>query len=108
MNLAVVTSGFLPIPATKGGAVENLVVNLINENEKKHNLDFTIFSIYDEKAIEESKKYKYAKFIFLKVNSLAKILDKVVFPVPLGPKNIYACVKELYLTEFNKVFTIVF
>lgn len=86
MNLAVVTSGFLPIPATKGGAVENLVVNLINENEKKHNLDFTIFSIYDEKAIEESKKYKYAKFIFLKVNSLAKILDKVVFFIA---KNIF-------------------
>ena len=86
MNLAVVTSGFLPIPATKGGAVENLVVNLINENEKKHNLDFTIFSIYDEKAIEESKKYKYSNFIFLKVNSLAKILDKVVFFIA---KNIF-------------------
>ena len=79
MNLAVVTSGFLPIPATKGGAVENLVVNLINENEKAHNLDFTIFSIYDENAVEEAKQYKYTNFEFIKINWLVKLLDKHVF-----------------------------
>lgn len=79
MNLAVVTSGFLPVPATKGGAVENLIVNLINENEKKHNLDFTIFSIYDEKAVEEARKYKYTNFVFIKVNWLARLLDKQLF-----------------------------
>ena len=33
MKLAIITSGFLPVPASKGGAVENLIVNLLNENE---------------------------------------------------------------------------
>lgn len=79
MNLAVVTSGFLPIPATKGGAVENLVVNLLNVNEKERNLDFTIFSIYDKKAVEDSKKYKFTKFEFLRVNFFVKLLDKLLF-----------------------------
>lgn len=79
MNLAVVTSGFLPVPATKGGAVENLVVNLINENEKKHNLDFTIFSIYSKEAVEEAKQYKYTNFEYIKVNWLARLLDKHLF-----------------------------
>ncbi len=32
-EIAVITSGFLPIPASKGGAVENLIQNIINENE---------------------------------------------------------------------------
>ena len=31
-KIAIVTSGFLPVPATKGGAVENLIVNIINVN----------------------------------------------------------------------------
>ena len=29
---AFITSGFLPVPATSGGAVETLVQNLIDEN----------------------------------------------------------------------------
>ena len=33
-KIAIITSGFLPVPASKGGAVENIVVNLLNENEK--------------------------------------------------------------------------
>ena len=31
MKIAVITSGFLPVPPTKGGAVENLLYNLIRE-----------------------------------------------------------------------------
>ena len=79
MNLAVITSGFLPIPATKGGAVENLVVNLLNENEKNPKMKFTIFSIFESKAFIESKKYKNTSFIFIKPNIITRIFDKIVF-----------------------------
>ena len=94
MNLAVVTSGFLPIPATKGGAVENLVINLINKNEEDHNLDFTIFTIYDEKAVEEANKYRYSNFEFIKINWFVKILDKILFFVAkniLRKENSHSC-----------------
>ena len=43
-----ITSGFLPVPATKGGAVETLVQNLIDENEIIKNNKFTVLSIYDK------------------------------------------------------------
>lgn len=66
MKLAVITSGFLPVPASKGGAVETLLMNLLLENEGETDLEFNIFSIYDEKAIEDSKKYRKANFIFIK------------------------------------------
>ena len=53
----------LPVPNTKGGAIESLVTDLINQNEIEKKLDITVYSIYDEKAYIESKKYKIY-FIF--------------------------------------------
>ena len=79
MNLAIITGGFLPIPATKGGAVENLIQNYIEYNEIKHDFKITIFSDYDEKAIQESKKYKYTKVEFIKSNVIVNIIDKITF-----------------------------
>ena len=86
MKIVVLTAGFLPIPATKGGAVENLVVNILNENEKKHRLDFEIFSTYDKNALIESKKYKYTNFLFIKTNFIVKFADKIIFFIA---KNIF-------------------
>lgn len=85
MKLAVITSGFLPVPASKGGAVETLLMNLLLENERKADLEFNIFSIYDEKAIEDSKKYEKANFIFIKPPKILEKIDKIVF---LIAKNI--------------------
>lgn len=79
MKLAVITSGFLPVPATKGGAVENLIVNLLNENENNKKIRFNIFSIYDEKAIETAKKYNETDFIFIKPNFMVRTLDNIIF-----------------------------
>ena len=56
-NLAVITSGFLPVPPTKGGAVENLLYNLVKRNEIEKKINFTIFSIYDKKAEQEAKNW---------------------------------------------------
>lgn len=78
-NIAIITSGFLPVPATKGGAVENLIVNLLNENEKNKKIKFEIFSIYDQDALNKSKKYENSNFRFIKVNHFIKNIDKMVF-----------------------------
>lgn len=86
MKLAVITSGFLPVPASKGGAVETLLMNLLLENEGETDLEFNIFSIYDEKAIEDSKKYRKANFIFIKPLKIIEKIDKIVF---LIAKNIF-------------------
>lgn len=70
MNIAIITSGYLPVPASKGGAVENIVESWLIENEKYQEVKFTIFSIYDEKASELSKKYKHSDFEFIKEKNL--------------------------------------
>lgn len=79
MKTAIVTSGFLPVPATKGGAVENIVVNVLNVNEKEKKEQFLVYSIYDKKAAEESKKYKETQFVFIKSNVFIKSLDRITF-----------------------------
>lgn len=86
MKLAIVTGGFLPVPATKGGAVENLIVNFINENEKSNTFLINVFSEYDKKALEEAKKYKNTSVIFIKSNFVVDLADKCVFFIA---KNIF-------------------
>ena len=80
-KIAIITSGFLPVPASKGGAVENIVVNLLNENEKNNKMEFNIISIFDDISYNESKKYSKSKLNFIKVNFLVKFLDKITFLV---------------------------
>lgn len=45
MKVAFLTVGTSPVPATKGGAVENLIEDLLDENELYHNFDFSVLSI---------------------------------------------------------------
>lgn len=75
-KLAIITSGFLPVPATKGGAAENLIDILVYKNEKYNEVSPVIISTYDVDAVEKSKKIKNSKFIFLKPNKLATLIDK--------------------------------
>ena len=60
----------LPVPAVKGGAVETLINNLIDKNEQKHNFEFLVATIYDEKAYSLSKTYKHTKFMYVNTQSL--------------------------------------
>lgn len=78
-NIAIITSGFLPVPASKGGAVENLIVNTLDQNEKKCNMFFSVFSIFDEKAKEISKKYNNSSFIFCKCPKIINYFDYIIY-----------------------------
>jgi glycosyltransferase involved in cell wall biosynthesis len=60
MNIAIITSGRLPVPATKGGAVETKLDYLINYNIKHHIHNITLYSIspdlpYDVVSSEDCK-----------------------------------------------------
>ena len=36
----------LPLPATKGGAIETLITNVINENEMEKKIELSKYKIY--------------------------------------------------------------
>lgn len=90
LNVCIVMPRFFPVPAVRGGAVEQLATFLADENEKAHKINITFISIYDNLAIKASKKYKYSKFIYIPMelkeeeynysvadNSLVEYMEKV-------------------------------
>ncbi|MDU2674033.1 MAG: glycosyltransferase family 4 protein [Clostridium sp.] len=82
MNIIIISTGILPQPAVKGGAVETLVDSLINYNEKYLDNNIKIYSIYDKQAIEESKKYLKCKFKFIKINNILRnLFNHGIIPV---------------------------
>lgn len=100
-HIAIISAGLLPVPATNGGAVETLIDIIVSENEKKHDLKITIFSIYDERAEEISTKYKYCTIKYIKIN---KILNKIYIKISkiinkIFKKNVF----KANLLYINKV-----
>lgn len=67
-KICVILPTKLPIPTVLGGAVEDLVEKIINENEVKYQYDFTIITIFNQKAHELSKKYQHTKFLNFYLN----------------------------------------
>ena len=76
MNIVFITSGFLPVPPTKGGAVENLIFNLMKANEKQENNHLTVYSIYDK---SKNKILKKTCVKYFKVPIWSKFLDLLVY-----------------------------
>lgn len=51
MKIAILTSGILPVPATQGGAVENLIDFYLEYNDQHQLHDITVYSVDDEEAM---------------------------------------------------------
>lgn len=76
-KVLIIGSSKLPIPAVKGGAVPNLIENIVRSNEEKHKVDFTCLSCFDSDAVEKSKKYKYTYFEWIKTPNMIKKIDSI-------------------------------
>lgn len=79
MKIVFLTDGKSPVPAAKGGAVENLIESLLLENEREHAVDMTVFSVYEKNAYEQSSKYHFTHFKFVKYPKIVAWLDKGVY-----------------------------
>lgn len=80
-KIAIVTVGLFPVPATQGGAVETLVTSLIKQNEIDKKAEFSVYSIFDKVAQEESKKLLQSKIYFIKTPSVIKKADRLIFKI---------------------------
>lgn len=75
MKVAIITSGYLPVPPTRGGAVENIIYNLIKENEIHHACDFIVYSTSDE----NSEKFKYTEVKQIPTSGMTRISDRALY-----------------------------
>lgn len=119
MKLAIITSGVAPVPATKGGAVENLIQHLINENEKSKDIKIEVYSIYESEANELAQYYKNTTIKYISSSKVAKWLDNLIYIViaKILKKNnnmkyrnlvkrfeyIFKVKRYLYSNEYDKV-----
>ncbi|MBT1177298.1 glycosyltransferase family 4 protein [Bifidobacterium callimiconis] len=66
MRICLVTPGILPVPATKGGAIETLAMSLVKQNEIQQRMDLTVTSIADPQAEAIARQYSHTEFRFFK------------------------------------------
>lgn len=80
-KIAVITSGLLPMPAVKDGAIETLLQYVLDYNEINFNYQFDVYSIYNQCAYSESKKYKRTNFYYITINQFLLRISTFVFKV---------------------------
>ena len=107
MKIAIVTSGGLPVPNVKGGGAQTLITAILDQNEIKGENEFVVFSSYDNKAKEQSEKYKKSRFYFLpqKERTLKdKIKGKIMKEYPLeSPISFTSIAKIIKKEKCDKV-----
>ncbi len=81
-NVLIIGSSKLPVPAVLGGAVPNLIEEIISENEIQQKLKISCCSLYHPEAEKQAQnKYPHAHFIWLKPPCFIQWLDKLVYGI---------------------------
>lgn len=79
LKVAIITSGYLPIPAVNGGGVETLIDYLISENESEQGIDLTVFSSFDKQADGLSKNLRHTSIRSIRTPRLIQVFDKMIY-----------------------------
>lgn len=73
-KIAIVGPPTYPIPFIKGGAIERLMTILIDENEREHKLDITVYTIYDQDLKTVVENYTHTQVVQAKASFFVKLL----------------------------------
>ncbi|MBQ8159053.1 MAG: glycosyltransferase family 4 protein [Prevotella sp.] len=98
MKIAILTSGILPVPAMKGGAVENLVDFYVGYNIEKETHDIVVYSVIDDlKYILPRKPGKYVtNYYFIEIGTIRAKFRKLWYRLT-HRKGYYHYTIEYYL-----------
>ncbi|MEE8702835.1 glycosyltransferase family 4 protein [Bifidobacterium crudilactis] len=78
-RISIVTSGYLPVPNTSGGAVEALDTMLIRQNEKHPVFDFTVYSVRTPQAVDASLEYHRTQCVFIPIPIPIRAVDCCIY-----------------------------
>lgn len=104
-KIAIVTNGKLPIPNVKGGGVETLINIILEQNEKRHAFDFTVFSVINDEAMKASEMFKHSKFVYCRLKKdtiimkMKRYMNRLLYgictyPEPINFKEIATMISE--------------
>lgn len=78
-KIALVLPEVYPIPAVKGGAIEELVTILIEQNEIEQKAEFVVFSMENEEAKAKARTYKHTKVVYIpKTTLMDRFINRVL------------------------------
>lgn len=78
-DITLIMGSVFPVPAVKGGAVENLIENIAKAHEKEKKVNLNIICAYDFNAEKIAKeKFKNTNFNYIKVGKINKFIDKCI------------------------------
>lgn len=75
-HIAIVTPCVLPVPASMGGAVEELITRVVLDNEIKEAFNIDIFSVFDEK--NDNDMLSYTDVISVERSGIQKAFDRIL------------------------------
>ena len=107
MKIAIITSGRLPVPATKGGAVETKLDYILDYNAAHHLHDITVYSIKPDKKIDKNTKENH--YVHFTMDSLwAKIAQRLYSYFDNSPYYtehmeyfLYRCIRRIKRNHFD-------
>ncbi|TPR14818.1 glycosyltransferase family 4 protein [Apilactobacillus timberlakei] len=103
-KVLMLTSGHVPVPASKSGGVENLIDIFVEENEKFKDCQLDIISIYDDEAAKMTGGINDTKFTYIHTPMIVKKMNKLSYFVAnriFKKKNAMA-----YASLFTRMFYI--
>lgn len=100
MKVLVISPGYLPVPATNGGAIEHLIDTITEENEKEKKCLFTIIGIKTNTEIQKNLK-EYTNYKYINNNSLIFKIKRIIFSLINKFPNIY--IGNAYINEVTKI-----
>ena len=78
-DITLIMGSVFPVPAVKGGAVENLIENIAKAQEKEKKVNLNIICAYDFNAEKSAKeKFKNTNFNHIKVGKINKFIDQCI------------------------------
>ena len=75
-HIAIVTPCILPVPATMGGAVEELITKIVLDNEIREKFSIDLFSVFDEK--DDNWQLSHTRVINIEYKKTQKAMDRVL------------------------------
>lgn len=74
-TIAIISPMILPVPDVNGGAVEHLITQIIEKNEKQGKVNIDIYTCPNEKI---KNNYKYTNIIQIRKSLFRKILIRII------------------------------
>lgn len=104
MKIAILTSGILPIPAVKGGAVENHIDFYLKYNHEHHLHDMTVFSVWDDKikghpALQSDINH----YEYVKVTSWRAKIAKNLYYLLFGEKYYHYTIEYFFRKAWKRL-----